>query len=268
MPLWRCCRLSPFRLIEQRWAALSKVRSHFGILKYWRYRDDIFIIARAGSNSAKFVDEIVSRAKSIYKVEIEATSAASEWTSFLNIELRVEAGIMQIRPFVKATTADTMPLSSSSAHTPHVHTSWPRSLSRTMGRCSSRRCYEIVAQQELVARFVRNHLTPPTLANLPRSTVAKAVVECTKRWLAIPYHASLPGFLKRALDELNNDEAYKHMWRTGYSDLKVVPPAIFVAAAWKNAGPHHCRRISGQNTVKAKALVDQEFVESLVPFMD
>jgi len=124
--------------------------NRYGIAKYMRYRDDVFIIAInrpifSKFSSHAFIAKLVKAAARVYKILLEAVSTKS--ADFLDMTLSVPKNFnkhrkLTVAPYFKVTNQRVM-LSSDSYHNPQVF-SWPiADLQRLMRRSSSSYTYNI-----------------------------------------------------------------------------------------------------------------------------
>lgn len=149
------CDITFYRCVEHRLVTNGLALEHFGILEYFRFRDDILLLYDAESNKMPQFIKLL-RLKARY-VDLEVVSVSSSSTTMLDLHLHrnFNNGVygVSFAPHFKPTSLQT-PLSCLSAHHPNVHVSWPFSCIRNFAKLSSSYTSFSEAKQQLVQRFV------------------------------------------------------------------------------------------------------------------
>lgn len=160
-----------YLLAEKFFVLLPITMQTFGIIRYWRYFDDILIVLN--HNDRVRIDRFFatfSSASECFIPDLEPVSNSS--VSMLNMCVYIDCNsCLQTRAIFKSTSLGT-PLSPSSAHAPHVHRSWPYStLHNTLALCSTPRDMNIASAQ-YIQRFI-SHGAPDQLIFKLRSMLSQ-----------------------------------------------------------------------------------------------
>ena len=107
---------SAFMNLVGTWAHQAHVRREFQIEAYWRFKDDILMIASCGPSTAKFLEEMKARAK-YFKLKLSDLS--DKKIRFLDLEITKTTKRFETKVVFKETSVN-VPLSRDSAHAPHV----------------------------------------------------------------------------------------------------------------------------------------------------
>jgi hypothetical protein len=111
-----------WRLSEHDYACNSDVALDHGIVGYWKYFDDIFMITSDISRFKRWYHGCVTRSQ-CFVPEIEEISRVA--VRMLNMCIYSDdRGVLQTRTHFKDDSLG-VPMSPSSAHVSHVHSSWP-----------------------------------------------------------------------------------------------------------------------------------------------
>ena len=143
-----------------------KLLHTFGIYRYWRYRDDILIVAISACKARTFVDEVAA-AGGHFKISVEEFGSST--ARYLDLELTVAGTNIVTRPAWKPTSL-LRPLETSSAHPPSVHVSWPVSMMQNAAKLASSEGGAEAAQQFLLQGFQR-FLTPQPILDSMESAI-------------------------------------------------------------------------------------------------
>lgn len=205
--------------------ALSRANS--GLLKYFRYRDDILCaLGRKHYGKARFVARnLALDVKQIYSVSVDAVSKDS--IDYLDVSLTLVESPQYC--LFRKPSGQKRPLSSASGHPPRVLASWPLGEVLRLWRRSSMRD-QFQQEKERFIRHLREHY------------LAKGIIEAVKHfdpttekpkqhrknnvWFTLPYH---PTVYRLGLTSLADKLAEK--WRGVIGDFGI-------ALSWRGANPN------------------------------
>ena len=127
-----------------------------------------------------------------------------------------------------------VPLSSKSAHHPHVHATWPRARFRVLQKLASSDSARHEAQLRFISKFIGHFIPPPSITPVVRRIRdGKEKSSPKSLWLPLSFHPSWYRILNRALARLACDNSFCNLY-TDWSAEKSMPT---FRIAWKNAGP-------------------------------
>ena len=225
--------------VERDFVCVDSFRQQYGLIRYYRFKDDVLTIMRDSSCVLPFFHEYARRA-GYYKVELEDVSG--HLARYLDISIVRAGGTYTIRPFFKETTLNSTPLSVSSAHAPHVHGSWPLAVMRGLADKSSDDSILRKAKQTMIDRFVKFHHCPRVISRLreynfdclPASHVSvrkRPGVQSQIIWLPLAFHPVLYQCIKGTVRRYLADPTNRFLLETAFgkdtADLKIQ-------AAWYN----------------------------------
>ena len=117
------------------WSTAESVLRENEIDGYWRFRDDILLLAGNRSKSVPYARQLVERG-GIFKLKCEGFYEST--VHFLDVRITRTNTMFEFGPEFKPTSLQ-IPLSQCSAHPGHVHSSWPTGQLRRFERISSSR---------------------------------------------------------------------------------------------------------------------------------
>ena len=83
------------------WSVDSNVLQSFGISNYWRFKDDVFYVARSPEEALRFLESLQSKC-SHFKLKLEECSHRE--VSMLDVLVFVRDGLICTKPFFKKTS--------------------------------------------------------------------------------------------------------------------------------------------------------------------
>ena len=184
----------------------------YGIQRYFRYRDDILIVAQSADGVRCFLDEVRSRQK-YFRVEIESSSRSS--VRFLDCKVSVASGRFVCAPTVKG-SALLKPLDVASRHVPHTRM-WPLACLSRMHAIANTEEGLMQAKEAFIQRFI-HHAAPPALIRLmqehgQRNLVRKArLSNGAVLWIRLPYHPAWHKDLVRLFGRLSRDASLNSLF--------------------------------------------------------
>lgn len=209
-----------------------------GVKLYLRFKDDIWIWARAASGErrcARFITELMERAKITYTVEL--VDMSHHRVDFLSVGVSFKNGAFETKPVLKVSGT---PLSCTSAHASSVK-AWPVTyLKNLAGLCSDESVYETV-KKEFVKTFI--NMSSPSFVSVLNSVeyeqcMAKRVKserhsrghgsDAAVMWLVLPYH---PAFEKAGMTSRINDVLKEPEWQRIAANLGIGR----IRVSWKNS---------------------------------
>ena len=164
-------------------------RIAFGILQYWRFRDDILVLFAAGHKVAPWYRQFRSRCSPIFKTQLMEIS--SEEVTFLAVKVFRIGNRLHSKPREREVG---LPLSHESGHPPGVLLSWPVGYAYSLRRLCTRDydlkcCYREFDQRLLEAGY------PPWLImkfvdkrQREQSARPKPDTACVEHWCVLPWH--------------------------------------------------------------------------------
>jgi len=225
-------------LCEVCWCTNPRIMEMHGIVKYWRYRDDGFVIASDRSMTYHYFKGMRERAK-YFKVVIEGTNRKA--LKFLEVMVRKVNKQYICTPCFKETTLRNHPLCITSAHPWHTLVSWPVAQLRRLGSISTSIKEANQAKEVFIARFVE-HLAPTELISLLKRTkpqMPKATKEPVQTnqegpvslvfWFPVGFHPAIQRFLGSALHKFNSDQSYQCLISSSFN----LNTEVKVKIAWK-----------------------------------
>ena len=250
--------------IEHAWATVESNQLSHGILGYFRFRDDMLIVAEDSPRYQQYLEGMFTRAAKIgYSVKVEFVSNT---VPFLNVAVTVDKCAQKYGTKLHTKASDLMncPLDPRSAQAFHVHAVWPRamlSVAQKIEGCPS------TAAIRMTNKFHAASLPPPPIASevladplalsRPKKKRKLKSTENGNIWVPLPYHPLLAGEISRELARLSSDPEIMAYYKCAFK--KATP---LLRPAWKNAGPHHEMLIrSGAKKRKADAALVPRLAE-------
>ena len=203
----------------------------FGLRGFFRFRDDVLIIASRRESLMDFINDYTCCALP-YVVKLEEISMDKiEW---LELIIKKVGNKYVTCPRTKVTSLNPFMLSHMSNHSRHTRVSWPKAyLRRRMDLCS---CFRDKASQKalIIEKFRSENAPNSVLDTLFRTTVhaASKITDGRREtpysdWLVMPYHPLLRGL-----------ENHLFLWllRTGVRHQLSQNSRIRIA--WRNVLPN------------------------------
>lgn len=222
---------------EVSWAVNPGVMQEHGIKAYWRFRDDVLLIATEPSLTMQYVRHLMHLA-GYFRVVCERVSR--ERIIFLDVEVWREGSNFHCAPAWKTSSLG-IPICESSAHPRHVHVSWPTSLVKGLGIRSTRQQHADKAKLILLQRF-KAHLASPTIINIVAGTPTwsesrphSALNDQMCKWLVLGYHPCLRSPLLNVFYKFVEDSYWSSLCRLAFNKS---PPKFRIA--WRNDLPNLC----------------------------
>ena len=186
-------------LVEDAWAIVPEVLQQHEIEGYWRFKDDILILATNHNKAVNFVRRILDLA-GFFKVKCD------NWTpgevQFLEVTIYKDLVASKFVTRPKQRESDiSKPLDPSSAHPAHVHSSWPKALTRRIAKLENSNEGVGEALHELERRFAENFADPSVIQMVERKVDDKQHAPDSGRptWITFSYHPALWRALKRGV---------------------------------------------------------------------
>ena len=197
-------------LAEQPFLLNQDVRNEFGIVEYFRYKDDLLVFTSADQQTQDRFMHALGEVSKHFKLKLEKACKYS--VEMLDCKLSKGGeytggqwwltGLLDVGIHVKQ-TSQKVPLCSSSMHHPSLHSAWPEGrLSHYKAICSSKKPYK-----HACTSFVDSmrYMLPyhPWLQSFEHNISRPPKRAAGGTWLIIPYHMCLSacGF-QRVIREL------------------------------------------------------------------
>ena len=179
-----------YHRVEAPFATAAHIHDLYGIIAYFRFKHDIFIIGSVRSNTREFIWEMQRRA-GYFTIELDTINS----TQIRYLELLVTKGVLSQRFLVTPTWKPTslgIPLCTTSTHPFSTHRSWPISMIKRLGPISSTRDGALGAKRVLVDRF-RAFFAPSALVDMLESTTPSSKQKSS--FVSIPREGHVKWFL-------------------------------------------------------------------------
>ena len=250
--IWKVCKGSGMGLLhsgdladlayynraERDWASCPAIMETYGIVKIWRFRDDILVLASERLKTHTYGRGMINKA-GYFITKCEKVS--HEKIEYLDCEVWIENGTIQSRPFIKPTNLG-VPLQDTSCHPAHIHKSWPVSMVRRLGDLSTSHSYAEKAKDILIERFVK-HLASPNLIDRLRATSTRQTRPSSRAqhhsgnrmWVTFPFHPVWSAHVTKAVGKFLNDESWSAILSQGFEGHQEVIDRIkCMRIAWYN----------------------------------
>ena len=224
-----------YNMAEKTWATRRDIQESFEVFAYFRFRDDIFVVASNRSLTRTWYGEFKKRAAALFTLHVEEVSNIS--VRMLSMDVFIDGRQLRTRP---KPPHPGIPLGVDSAHHPSVLATWPRAHLGSMRHLCTHHSDIRPAQMRIIDRFESTGAPPAQVKSLLHfvntfSDVIKnppAMNPCTR--LIIKYHPAYhhTGFVTKFRNFLANP-----LWQ---GVLNSVGIGFLTSAdiAWSNAGPH------------------------------
>jgi len=236
-----------YSAVEKNLVSNRSIMDAHGMSSYFRFEDDIFLVSRrsagpatdGSANARNFLQMMRHRAAGLFEIQLEQSSCTS--VTMLAVEVfRTASGALGTRPKLKLRG---QPLDNSSAHPPHVHSSWPVALLRSQYDLCMSHDEGCTAETALINHFRTCH-APRTLIQLLESKKKSQQTgrhrtetrQCDgQMWLTVPYHAALQSnkALQKCLDNINGCPLQQLRFHAAFGRS-----APNLRLAWRNSGQH------------------------------
>lgn len=212
-----------------------QILAKYGIIKLWRYRDDLLLVGShrgIGPNSTTVYVSKMRKLAKYFKITVDRVSSTS--TTFVELDLNICDGVVRVVHRLKD-TAHIKPLSTTSAHNSAVHRSWPDAIVRRALQLTSTSCRSIIVDK-LKTRLSHSLASPATTfffdESFRKSQAARPPRPLNpplehKVWISLPYHPCLETIIANVLLKLSMD--HQMLLRLAFnSDKKVA-----LRCSWK-----------------------------------
>ena len=212
--------------------SLVAMMAAYGVRGYWRYKDDILILATRGPLAWSFVRRLKELC-SFFCLKVEDFDYFR--IDYLDVHVCGDRQFYGTTPILKPTSLS-RPLGEDSLHAPHIHQTWPiQFLRNALTRCTSY-VDSIQVRQVVLHRFRSYGGSVGLLRSLEQVEVQR--VQRPKSladtrpvyWITFPYHPAWAKELARAVALFNGDMAYQSLFHT----CKGYAPRVKIA--WCNHG--------------------------------
>ena len=194
--------LAFFNAVERHFVACEETRRLHGVAAYFRFRDDILMVASRREGTAAIVNGMFDR-QSCFKIVVEEVSRQNT-IEFLNIQIEKTPTAYITRPWRKEGSADII-LGTDSAHPTAVHNSWPRALAKTLVNLANTPREKVEALSVFNARLARNYHTQITSQMLSSHQEPVPLVHGAAAWWhTYGFHPILQRPLNSALSRVQN----------------------------------------------------------------
>jgi len=208
-----------------------------GMLAYYRFRDDIFLVSDGFESAHTFFWSLKENSLGVFRMEVVQLSKVT--VDMLAVTIRKEGGHLLTCPREKA---DGPVLSQQSAHPWHVRAAWPQAVLRAQLRLCSKATLHAKVVQQYIKRFSASHMPLSVLESLAevkadRGTNRQCAYACS--WLVLGFHPlwqRIP--FKQIFRAVEEDPMWSSAIATAFEGL--YKPHI--AVAWRNAAPNLYRR--------------------------
>ena len=218
-------------LAEDDFVLNERIRSHYRVYSYYRFKDDILLIIGGNKETRRlFMNEFKKHSR-CFKLDIETVSDTG--VNMLDVWVEKESprcrSKLVIDMYEKPTSIKRY-LAATSMHAPSVHRSWPRAQVARIRRLCGRAADANVRISAFSRDLAFNDAWPPSTDPRPPSDSTSArSQEIIVSWLTLPFHAAwsssdLPNLVYRACREAKN--------------------SLLVRIAWCLGGNHMCQSFS------------------------
>lgn len=182
-----------FASVEKRMLEDRRFLQQHAVHLYVRFKDDIFVILGGTHRSRVNFGRFLREQSSVWTLELESVSKFS--CSFLDLNISKGArwkstGLLDVGIHHKPTGLH-QPLAPHSAHSPHVHSAWPRGLlARARRLCNTKSLFHeecLHLKRLLSARFGTTY-ADSILKHVPKRPPSFAHQDFVTSRLVIPYH--------------------------------------------------------------------------------
>ena len=219
---------------------------------YYRFKDDIFIIATDGFLFTAFLREMRRRAACF---EIELGECSCQAVPFLDAYLCKEGmwaatGRLDVKPHFKPTALQ-VPLSELSSHPPSVHY-WPLADLNRLAKLSCKLEHFYVARQRFIQRFVEFGASPALVRALRRSAPAlrspfkatQSAASSQDVWMAVPYHPIWArASFQSIFDKFLSHPRWLELLQSAWQSFQPFPKGTRLRVAWKLGGHHLAQQL-------------------------
>jgi hypothetical protein len=225
--------------VEKAWELVPGHLSVNFVRGYWRFCDDILILATGvvgDTDNRVQVRQFLQSMKrhaGYFKLVCKEVSLVS--VTFLEVDVGFEPTCFTTTPrFTDCSLS--RPLAADSAHPVHIHTSWPVSVARRLRQLSS----SVVIGNNAVTAFVlrlRKYLTPPHIIAQVLNSIqhVRRVPSKPLRRLVLPFHPIWHEAVSRSVSALNSDVTWRALYSSAFG-IESVQPIVLIA--WANSLPH------------------------------
>ena len=222
-----------FAKMEKWFAKSPGMLWEFGITGYYRYRDDVLILATDAILARRFIDELLSRA-GYFKILLESASRTS--VRFLDVSLCV-VNQRFVCLITSKSTALVRPLCVSSRHAPHVHRC-PIACIRRIRKLANTTLVAREAQVALIERLKSFAATAFLICLMQEATseplVKRSLIDKSQSlavWIRLPSHPAWHSQLNGVLAQLSCDDSIQALYFMAFRK-----PMPCFRAAWCTAG--------------------------------
>ena len=214
----------------------SEVLAQWGIVRWWRFRDDILILSKDCLDVRSLVVSL-KRICDIWPLKIEEANLTN--IRYLDVRVVLYSSSVAVEPAYKESKLKVL-LDTASGHAPSVHKSWPlMMMNRLASRCLNVSIHEM--QLRLVDHWV--------LGGMPRDRALAFMAAASRRrrprlqnskqhlpvWCVLPYHPIWMKSLSRAIHKINLDSTLLRMACAEW-DFTIKP-------SWSNFLPPMASRV-------------------------
>ena len=233
-----------FLVVESGWAVHHGIQKEHSILDYFRFRDDMVIIADGAymDQVHTYLNGIIERAGTVgYEVKVEHIGLD---VPFLNVRV----GINKLKSkyttslYTKPSDINNVPVDPRSGQPWHAHKVWPKAQLKVAARIDGNIG---TAATRMVNKFHAHCLPAPPVAHqvldgleVGTATAKKPESSQETIWVPLPYHPLTASKISRKLSELSQDADNKARFKACFK--REMP---ILRAAWTNANVHLERRI-------------------------
>lgn len=210
-------------MLEKPWVLPENVRSSYGLIRYWRFKDDILIVSAGREALGAWFREARNFA-SFFELEVPEVSAHRVQMLSLMVERR--GNRLECFPCEKPCLGP--PLGWCSSHQHKVH-GWPLRRLHALSRlCSDWRDFPEVADK-FIRRFETNHFPAEFLASMRRvrdmlvsqqcdlAPIQRSMQGCATYNMVLPHHpAWSTSQFHRFVRNLSHDDILQHLHEVSY----------------------------------------------------
>ena len=235
------------KMAEARYAVMPSVMNCMGICKYFRFKDDILVIAddRKRQCVVRFLKEFKKRTK-YFKMKVETIT--HDEVQFLEVVIFKDGQRLGIKPYFKPTAVG-IPLSAASAHPVHVHWSWPFALMRRYLMLTSNKRQKKEAAKFIIKRFRMHHSSKVMIKSLKEYAVrcignefplAKKPQQEKHEvlWITVGFHPAWYTDIKRTVSAYMRSD-WSRLLNEAFYDQGLGQSSKTIRIAWKNVLPFH-----------------------------
>ena len=180
-------------LAEATWATKLEIQQAVAIKSYFRFKDDIWILACDRGLARRFISRFRNLAAKVFESElVECSQQSVEMVGVITV---IENGKIHTEPRPKDKGP---PLSVHSAHPAKVHLRWPAAHLRAELDLCSTESRRVKVKDSFIKRFQASYaprFVMNSLLDVPLFKMKKEMKESNEKikWFSLPFHPAVRG---------------------------------------------------------------------------